>query len=737
MSKKTDQEILDRAKKRFAECESYEGEFRKSYRDDMRFLFADSDNQDQWPADVKASRQRDKKPMITINKTHTHWLHVVNEAKENKPNISVHPTNDEATYDAAQIFEGLVRHIEYISDAQSAYDRAMETSVGGGIGYWRLTTEYLDDKSFDQEIFIREIADPMSVFLDVQAKKRDRSDARYAFIYEEMPRDIFERKYPKAKAGEPGNSGSWNTLDTVRVCEYYEVEIDREWMYAITAPDGSITYARSSEMEEEARKVAVQAVEDNSPAVQRRKVDKRTINWYMLCGDEILDRNVWVGRYIPIIAIPGEEIKIEGRLDRKGLVRYMKDAQRTYNYNTSAALEFGALQTKIPYMASARAIQGFENDWARANQENLAYLPYNDLDDTGTQPVQMPQRVQPPTSGPVYMDGIQIAQQELMMTSGQYEATFSQQGNEISGKAIDARQSQGQRVTFHFIDSLANGIRYTGKQLIDLIPRVYDTKRVVRIVEPGGDQQQIQLDPQMKGGVQKQENQEEGKVSVIFNPGVGSFDVVAEVGPNFVTRRKEAFEAMKELLAASPELTQVIGDLWMGSADFPNADKLQERMRNWIAPGILGTGPSPQEQQLQQQLQLVTAQLQAAQAALKDKKDELQIKKQGVDMEYVQHLANRIEEDTQKRIDAFKAETDRFKVLAPMIEESKIAAVVKKLIAEMNTAPAPDANADSAAQQYLQAAPEVTSPVPVDPTISTQQQITPPVPQPQPQGQPQ
>lgn len=702
--------------KRFKECQEWESTFRQRFKDDIRFNFADSDNQEQWDAKVRATRQIAGQPMVTINKTHTHWLHVVNQSKENKPQVQVSPTGDESTYESAQILEQIIRRIEYISDAQTAYDRATEFQVAGGIGYWRIVTDYTDADGFDQEIYIRQIPDPLSVYLDPHIKTQDGSDARYGFVFNDMPRDDAERKYENIvkKQAISDSPDGWNSRNTVRVAEYYEREESKEWLYAIEREDGSTNMVRESALPAEARELLEKALDEGN--AQRRRVSKWTVKWYLIVGEEIVDRSEWVGSYIPIIRVPGEEIVIEGRLDRKGLVRYLKDPQRSYNYNASAALEYGALQSKSPYIAPVEAIEGLENYWATANTQNHAYLPYNSADENGN-PVQKPERQAPPTSAPVYMEGMQAAEHAMMMATGQYEATFSAQGNEISGVSIEQRQKQGERVTFHFQDNLAKAIRFTGKQLIDLIPKVYDTRRVIRIMGESGDEQQIQIDPQAPRSLQKTENGAEAKIAAIFNPRVGSYDVVAKVGPNFETRRQQAFDAMTQLLAAQPQLSGVIGDLYMLMADFPAADKLQERMRNWIqtmTPGILGDGPSPQVLQLQQQLQQASQIIDHLGRQLQDKTVQHELEQKRIVIDAANHEALRMVNDNKAILDAFKAETDRLAKLLPRMSDAAIEPIVRKVMTETMSASNPDAGvvADpiDPANLYAEAVEDVVEP---------------------------
>lgn len=716
MAEKED-DIVARAHRRFKECQEWEGDAHQRFKNDIVFLYGDSDNQQQWDAAVRARRQIAGQPMVTINKVHTHWLHVVNQMKENRPAISIKPKGDEATYDSAQIFQSVVRHIEQKSKADVAYKIASENQVGGGVGYWRIVTEYADDDTFDQEICIRQVPDPLCVYLDPYAKNRDGSDARFGFLYEMMPREKFEAKYPNIRAQSTQESGnqSWIQKDCVRVAHYYEVEMGKEWLYARTMDDGATQYMRESELDPNERSLLAQLVKMGNESITRRRVDKRKICQYMIAGNKIVEKSVWPGKYIPLVRVIGEEVVIEGRLDRKGLVRYLKDAQRAYNYNTSASLEYGALQTKSPYMAPVEAVEGLENYWANANTQNFSYLPYNHADENGN-PIPQPQRVDPPTSAPAYLQGMQAAEHEMMMASGQYESTFSEQGNEVSGISIEQRQKQGERVTFHFLDNLCDAIRYTGEQLIDLIPKIYDTKRVIRMVAEDGEEQTVTIDPQAQKALQMQEQGELNKVQAIFNPSIGCYDVVAEAGPSFNTKREQAFDAMTQIVATNPQMANVIGDLYMGTADFPVADKLQERMRNWINatnPGILGEGPSPQEQQLMQQNQQLMGIVQQMQQQLNEKQSALDIENRRVDMDALNHLALRMENERKDMLTAFKAETERLgTLLKNVMNPVALAEINEKTAAEILRAPDPAAKVDqsqfSSAQTFALGMPAVT-----------------------------
>lgn len=657
----SDAAVLARVKRRWKRCRDWEGDSHDLGLRDMQFLVGDSENGFQWDELIRTARTADKKPCLTINKTHVHWLSVVNDGKAQKPSVKVHPVSNGATYESAQAFESVIRHIEYLSNAQTAYDRALEFQVGGGIGFWRIQTEYVDDSAFDQQIFIRQVDDPFSIYIDPDIKEQDGSDSMFAFVFSDIPNEEYREKYGRA------GLGATTTIDTdpsvsgrqgyTRILEYFEVVEKTDWMYAFR--DGAeMRTVRWSAMDEQLR-AAVREAEQNGVELHKRRIKDRQVWWYLVAGQQLIERRRWAGRYIPLVRCIGEEFVLDGKLERKGLVRYLMDPQKMYNFNASSQSEFVQTQGKTPWIASPQAIAGFEQYYKTANYINHAWMPYNAFDDAGN-PLPAPVRAQPPTISPAYEAGMQAAAEQMKMASGQYDALMGAPSNETTGVAIDRRARQGERATYHFIDGQAKAIRYTGKILIDLIPKVMSTQRVIRT--QGEDQKEttIEIDPTSPMGISKR-----GTIS-IFNPSVGAFDVVADVGPNFETRRAEAFNAFKEIMAQNAQLVAVAGDLFLRAADFPMAEELAKRLENWIRisnPAVLGEAPPPQVLQLQQQVQQLTQQLQAAQQALSDKSETHRLQQQRNDISYLNHLALRTDEDHQKAINAYKVVTDRLKAL--------------------------------------------------------------------------
>lgn len=660
--------ILTEAKRRFRQCEDWEGYTRILFDDDLKFANADSDNGYQWPDLLLRERQLERRPCLTINKTRQHNLQIINDAKQNKPGVNIRPVSGGATYKAAQIFEGCVRHIEYISGAENVYDWASTFQVQAGIGYWRIVTDYPNSDTFDQEIYIRRIKDPRSVYLDPDINEIDGSDASFGFVFEDIPNDRFVKEYPKYKhiSQVPAlgrTADGWLTKDHTRVAEYYRRTHKKDKLITFIDPNsGQQLIGRLSKLSSEEKELW-NAVKDEETSKSRPILDP-TIEWYKIAGNEIIDRRTWLGVYIPIVRVVGEETVLDGILDRKGHTRAMKDPQRLYNYWSSNSAEFGALQSKSPYVGAVKAIEGLEEYWKTANTKNHSILPFNSVDEDGNQ-IPPPSRSQPPVMAPGYVQGMQIAQNEMMMASGQYQSQFGQNENATSGKAISERQRQGDNATYHFIDNLSVAIRFTGKILIDLIPKIYDTPRIVRIVGKDGKEKEVNIDPNAQQAFAQQGEEGDDEVSIIFNPTVGQYDVVSDVGPSYATRRQEAFNALTQIAAQNPNFMNIAGDLYFEVSDFPVADKLMERFSRAIPPHILGKGPDPQIQQqlqgMQQQIEQLTNIITKGSKELSDKSDDLDIRR-------------------------YEAETRRLTALGnsgPSISPEQIQPIVEKILLQM------------------------------------------------------
>lgn len=658
--------LIKEVKKRYERASKWESTFRARFIDDLKFDAADAYNNYQWPNSVRRLRDIDDRPCLTINKTAQHNLQVINDGKQNKPEVRVRPVGGEATYESAQCYEGLMRHIQYQSEFSTIHDQASAFQIRAGFGVYRVATDYAGDDSMDQEIFIRPIVDPLSVMFDPDAKASDKSDGRWALLFDNIDKEEFKEIYPEYKDFTPSRdisvsqSDDWIGENHVRICEYFYKAQKEHRVIRFTDPDtGDVRQVPVNEVPEDLLDRVLDA-----PSTRQRTVVLNEVRHCVIVGDCIAEENVWPGRYIPLIPVIGQESVIDGIMDRKGHTRALIDPQRMYNYWASAAVEFGALQTKSPWVAPAAAIEGHEQKWNVANKQNASVLPYNHMDDEGNE-IPAPVRPQPPEQAPLYLSGMQTTQMEMMMVSGQYQSQMGQQGNERSGKAIQERQRQGDNATYHFIDNQAIAIRLLGKILLDLIPKVYSTPRVLQILAQDGKTSiPVKIDPQAAQGYIQELGQDQQIAKRIFNPNVGKYDVLADIGPAYASRREEAFNAMTQIMTQAPETTALIGDILFKNADFPGAEEAAQRLERMVPAQAKGQGPSQAEQQLSQELQKV----------------------QGVNTTLMSELAKMKLQLTGKQemrdIDSYKAESERLGVLAKngIMEPEGFGVLVKQLV---------------------------------------------------------
>lgn len=647
---KGDEKIVADAHADFKACEDRERENRKLWLADLKFANADADNGWQWDEAMRKSRETDKRPCLTINKTKQHNRQITNDARQNKPSVRVVPADDGADPETAKIINGIIRHIEANSSADTAYDTAAEFAVDAGLGYWRVTTDYAADDTFDQEIFIKACPNPMNVYLGHHTEA-DGSDAKSGFIFEDLPKSDFERRYPNCEmVGWDKNSGTdWIGEDTIRIAEYFKITETADTLCAL--PDGPVLLSKIEDLDISS---AIKASKD----IKKRTVQVRKCNWYLIAGKTILERREWLGKYIPFVRVVGEEVEVEGKTYRRGATRAMKDPQRMYNYNSSASVEYGALQTKIPWVATTEATEGHEEIWDNANTTNYSRLPWNGKDEAGN-PIAPPFRPNPPAPAQLFLQGMATASEEMKMASGQYDASMGAKSNETSGRAIMARQREGDTATFHFIDNVARAIKHTGRILVDLIPKVYDTERVVRILGEDGSDEEVKINPGQPEAFKETKAHERAEIERIYNPSVGRYDVTVTVGPSYGSKRQEAFAALTEMASRNPQIMQIAGDLVMRAADFPMAEELAERMKKALPPGMAddkedGKPEIPPE----------------VQQAMKTQEEHIRVLEESLKEigEKYNDLHGKSEHDREiRQVEAYKATTERLKVISPFL----------------------------------------------------------------------
>lgn len=579
----TDEQILAEARDRFEQSSSADGQNRLNALDDIRFLWNDENYQ--WPAE--AQKVREGRPMLVENRLPQFVRQVVNEQRRNRPAISVLPFDDKGDPDTANILEGIIRHIEQYSRADMAYDCATWYAVASSQGYFRIDTEYGD--GFDQEICIKPIDNPLTVYDDYYTTMPDKSDRRFCFVAEMVKRPEFKAKYgfeptPFDEARAAGdNLQEWFDEDSVRVAEYWRVVTEKRKIYRM--PDGTVL--SEEERKQYGEMLKNQGLPDVEPEAER-ELEEKKVEQYLITGDRIIRKSEWAGKYIPIVYVGGEECVIEGRRVRKSLIRDAKDAQRAINYYESAKAEVIALTPKAPWLGPTGAFETDKDKWETANVKNYAYLQFDGQ--------ASPQRQQfiaiPAGLMEAKMQAIE-AQKAIM---GLYDASLGARSNETSGVAIEARKREGDTQTFHFIDNLIRAIRYAGLVLVDLIPKIYDASRVVRILGKEGEAEMAQINS-------------------LYGPQLdaGKYDVIVKAGPNIESQRQESRQTWIELAKVLPQMTQVAPDLLASLMDDEKADEIAKRLKATIPPQILGADDTPIPPEIQQAMQQAQGMMQQAQ----------------------------------------------------------------------------------------------------------------------------
>ncbi|WP_374344792.1 portal protein [Phenylobacterium sp.] len=594
-------DVLKDAREAFELAREHEAENRQEALDDLRFARLG----EQWPEGVRRDRELDGRPCLTINRLPAFIRQVVNDARQNKPAIVCHPVDGAADPETAEIFNGLIRNIEQSSDAEVAYDTALDFAVTGGFGYFRINTRYASDDVFDQDLVIERVANPFSIYGDPHSTAADSSDWNTAFVVEALPKADFARRWKGAEAvdwtGDYGAlKGPWLEGDQVLVAEYWRRDAVTRTILALS--DGQVV----EEGVYRAQKAMFDALGVRVVGRPRSCVSHK-VTQRIMTGAEVLETVDWAGKYIPIVPVYGEELHVDGKRRLRGLVRDAKDPQRMFNYWRTTSTELVALAPKSPFIGRVGAFETDAAKWATANTQTHAYIEYD-----GPEPPQRQAFAGPPAGA---LQEALHASDDMKAIMGLYEASLGARSNETSGRAIMARQREGDTSTFHYIDNLARAIRHAGRILVDLIPKVYSTPRMVRVLGPTGE---ARLAAVNQGGPARSTEAADQvrKFEKVYDLSVGKYDLTVRSGPSFTSRREEAATQMIELIRAYPPAAPLIGDLLAKNLDWPGADEIAERLGAMLPDAIKQTAPEleaakAQIAKLAQALQAAGTKLQA------------------------------------------------------------------------------------------------------------------------------
>lgn len=617
--------FMAEARRRFQRCIDATETNRKYQFDDLKFAAGSPDNGWQWPAQVLQSRQNDRsaggpRPTLTNNRLGPHIRLVTNEQRKNKPAGKVLPVDGKSDPEVAEVLNGVIRHIHVASHADVAHDTACESQVTIGEGYWRIVTDYCNERSRDQDIRIQPIKNSFSVYLDPDSLKQDSVGrlCEYGFITQRLPTQQYKADFPDAKSRVDWDDlqlgddvYSWFDDEGVTISEYFYVEKRKAKL--VFWSDGSATI--DDEMPKH-----VGLLPDGE-----RETTLRSVKWCKVNGIEVLEETDWLGKYIPIVRIVGNEWDVEGELVTAGIVRNAKDPQRMINYWDSQEAEMLALAPKAPFIGAVGQFVTKTDDWRDANIKNLAYLEYDPHEVNG-QLLPPPQRVGPPMAMIGIIEAKRAAADALQAVIGQYNPSLGADAKEKSGIAIRARQQQADMGTYHYQDNLARGIEYETEILLDLIPKVIDTRRVVRIIGEDGEPDTATMNVG-QGQAVIEEQDEAAAIQKIYDPSVGTYDVTVSTGPSFQTKRQEAAEFLTQAAQAAkdPVSAQVLSWLALKSQDWPEADEAADMLKKLLPPQVLPDSDDPNNPAVkEQQLQAAAQALGQREAAVNQATDEIQ-----------------------------------------------------------------------------------------------------------------
>lgn len=563
---KSRDDFLGEMRQRAQWCFDADDDLRIKAIDDIEFCDVPGSQWDDFTKGERAGR-----PCYEFNKVRQSVRQVTGDQKQNRPSIKIRAVHD-ATQEDADLRMGIIRNIEAISNAEQAYDTAFEYAVKGGFGAWRINTAYASDDVFDLEILVEAIQDAIaSVYFDPMARKIDRRDARYAFVFDTPSRSAFRQRYPKAEMVSFGTCGTadgydWNDWwgqETVRIAEYwYKKPGERE---LILLSDGRTVEADKIEL------IMDELAAAGVTEVRRRTVQVDEVYSCVCSGSEILEGpTLWPGKFIPIVPNWGDIIRIKGKDYWSGMVRFARDPQKLYNYERSTLVEVIGKQPKQPILAAAEAVEGYESDYADMGTSDKPVLLYNHLPDhpDGGRP----RRSEPPFFPAALASAAALSSDDIKATLGIYDASLGARSNETSGRAINARKQQGDVANYVYIDNHAKAMRYTGEILDDLIGKVYDTEREMRILGQDGKEEHVVIN----SAVFDQQTQQWVKVNDLS---AGKFHIAVDIGPSYTTQRMETAEAMSQMSQVPGPFQPLAQYAYLKNLDVPDIEDVQKAAR--------------------------------------------------------------------------------------------------------------------------------------------------------------
>jgi hypothetical protein len=599
------EKLIATARKRLESARAAEQEIRREATIDKNFLIGK-----QWDEKVRKERISGGKAALTINRLASYRNQVVNDIRQNNPQARVSPRRN-GTVETAKVKEGLIRAIQYDSDASIAYQEASKYAVGSSYGVYQLSAVLVDEETGEHEVRIDPIFDPDSVYFDPHAMKPDREDARWAIKLVPMSRIDFADAWPDAKAtasdfadGPQEWMDPFGDGDHILVAEYYCIE-----------------KAGSSD-------VALGAEDDPDRPKRKRKTKGKELVKHIITGDEELEPPTLLpGTRVPLFPVFGDEMWVEGKRYIGSLIRDARDVNVLYNWEATQEAERLAMDSKNPFMVTPQMIGPHEKLWREMNTNNRNYVLFEpDPRVNGGAPIRI--WGEPPIAA-ISQAKAQTAAELRDVIGLQDPSIGKQQYAGQSGRAIEQLRSQGSLATFHYSDNLRRSIQAMCRVLLEWIDWYYDTEREIVILGEDMTESIVRVNTEQPVVDPKTGETYHHKF------GEGSYAVVCDIGPSHKTEREEAEAFWETTISSWPEGMAVFGDQYFANKDVAGADIAAERMKRWIgmqSPGLLDDGKNgqmpPQVQaqmmQMQQQIQQLQQALQQAGLIIKTKQIETQ-----------------------------------------------------------------------------------------------------------------
>ncbi len=634
--------IIAEARKRWQRCADAEQEQRTAILLAKQFRGGA-----QWPEAIKNAREgkgasipgqppMPARPCLVVDRLSQPVRQISNIIKQASFGFDVMPNGQGADEETAEIFKGILRRVQNESRGESPIEWAADGAIEGGIGWFRLRTDYVhetwtgdpsDPEVFDQEVKLERITNNLTVYCDPSASKPTRSDAQYMFVVEDLDRDEFERRWPKAdlrgleEFQSTGDMQGWVGDDTIRIAEYWRVTYTDRTFHQ--HDDGSI----------------VEGGEAPTGTKQTRVMRTPIVTGSKINACEELETWEWAGSRIPVIPILGEELNIDGKPVLRGVITEGMDAQRMVNYTYSGAMEIFALGSKSPYIVAAGQIDNYKEIWQTANVYNYSSLPYDPVSIAGTL-VDAPHRdtAEAPIQAAVML--MQTSEEAIKATTSTGDASLgSINPTAHSGRAIQALQGQSDLANSNYPDNVRRALIYAAQLMVEVIPKITRKGQILHVMGLDDEPDQVMVgQPYQKGpnGIPQASPPEVTPELAQLSQGLhtfydlnhGTYAVTVTMGKATATKREEGAAALGELIPhLPPEMAAVATPDYVEQLSFPGAHKIAEKLRKTLPPQLQDQpegGAAPLPPQVQAQLQQLGQQLQQAQLFIQTKQAEQQ-----------------------------------------------------------------------------------------------------------------